>query len=106
MGGLLDGGLTPALEEFARRKPVPVTDLPGPFPPLPPDVELTVWFVCSEALANVTKHAQGVVSRDRAAMDGGVLRVRVTYYGSCRVDAAGAGIRGLADRARGHLGRS
>jgi hypothetical protein len=54
---LAEGGLAPALKALARRSPVPVTlevRLPGR---LPERVEVTAYYVVSEALANAAKHA-------------------------------------------------
>ena len=54
---LADGGLAPALKALARRSPVPVTlevHLAGR---LPERVEVTAYYVVSEALANAAKHA-------------------------------------------------
>ena len=54
---LADGGLAPALKTLARRSPIPVTldvRMPGR---LPERVEVTAYYVISEALANAAKHA-------------------------------------------------
>src|SRR5215217_1467794 len=50
------GGLRPALEELARQSTIPVhVEVPdGRFAPA---LELVAYFVCSEALANIAKHA-------------------------------------------------
>ena len=97
VSGMMGRGLAQALEDLARRSPVPVT-IALELPPLPPDIELTVWFLCSEALANVTKHAQATNAEIRGAVDGGVLQLTVTDDGIGGADAGGAGIRGLVDR--------
>ena len=54
---LADGGLAPALKTLARRSPLPVTldvQLAGR---LPERVEVTAYYVVSEALANAARHA-------------------------------------------------
>ena len=52
----LEDGLGPALHRLAAESSVPaVAD--GPVGRLPPLVEATAFFVCSEGLANVAKHA-------------------------------------------------
>lgn len=68
-------------------------------PRLHPDAELVAYFVCSEALANVAKHASAsrvtivVTSDDRA------VTVVVEDDGIGGADLArGSGLRGLADR--------
>src|SRR5207247_6304551 len=53
---LTDGGLMPALALLAQRSAIPV-ELTGSVARLPEPVEATLFFVCSEALANVAKHA-------------------------------------------------
>jgi signal transduction histidine kinase len=66
-----------------------------------------LYFVCSEALANVAKYAHASVARISVATDNGRLRVQVTDDGKGGADpAAGSGLRGLADRVEalgGHL---
>jgi len=70
---LAEGGLGPALKMLARRSPVPVMlDLRAEAR-LPERVEIAAYYVVSEALANVAKHAhasggpvggEGVEGRD------------------------------------------
>ena len=61
------GGLAAALPVLAERVPVPV-DLDIDVGRVPPAIEAAVFFVCSEALANVAKHAlaQRVSAHGRA----------------------------------------
>ncbi len=54
---LTDGGLTPALRTLAERTPIPVSVV-GTEGRLPPAVETATYFIVSEALTNVVKHAQ------------------------------------------------
>src|SRR5207247_6160678 len=51
-----DLGLMPALSQLAKRAPIPV-QLEGTVGRLPEAMEAALFFVCSEALANVAKHA-------------------------------------------------
>ena len=97
MGGLLRDGLAHALEDLAARSPTPVS-IRLDLPPLPPDLETKVWFICSEALANVTKHAKATRADIRGTLDGDVLRLTITDDGVGGADPNGAGIRGLVDR--------
>jgi signal transduction histidine kinase len=95
---LRERGLEPALEALVSRVPVPVTlevdcdRLPGP-------VESAAYFVVSEALANVSKHARA--TRATVAVRRANARVAVDVFddGVGGADAVhGSGLRGLADR--------
>ena len=64
------------------------------------------YFIVSEALTNVAKHAQATQAEVTVTRDGDVLRIRVADDGSGGAapqdgdDAgAGTGLRGLAQRA-------
>ncbi|HET6713346.1 MAG TPA: ATP-binding protein [Actinomycetota bacterium] len=90
----LDGALAALLESF----PIPV-EVQVPSRRLGGHAELVAYFVCSEALTNVAKHASAsraavsVTTSDRAIM------VVVEDDGVGGADpAAGSGLRGLADR--------
>jgi signal transduction histidine kinase len=71
-----------------------------------PAVESTLYFVCSEALANVAKHARARHVTVELAEDrvGAYLRVDDDGIGGARL-AAGSGLRGLADRVEALDGR-
>ncbi len=102
---LTDGGLAAALAELAAASPVPVQldTLEGR---LPPPVEATAYFVCSEALANTAKYAGASRARVRAVLDETHLRVEVSDDGVGGADpAGGSGIRGLVDRVESLGGR-
>jgi signal transduction histidine kinase len=92
-------GLDGALHALAGRSPVPV-DLAVSLPEeLPADRERAVYFVCSEALANVAKYARASRAYVIVQAVGGLLRVEVADDGRGGVDPeAGSGLRGLADR--------
>jgi len=89
---LVQHGLGNALAALAERSPIPV-DLIVPAERLPEDVELTIFFFCSEALANAWKHADA--SRVTVTIDGtnAAVVVEVTDDG-----VGGAEPRSLADR--------
>src|SRR5215207_7284174 len=53
---LTDGGLAPALRTLAERAPIPVS-VRATDRRLPPAVETASYFIVSEALATVVKHA-------------------------------------------------
>jgi signal transduction histidine kinase len=62
-------------------------------------VEATIFFVCSEALANVTKHAGAAAVRLEVAERDGRLVAEIDDDGVGGADAAsGSGLRSLADR--------
>jgi signal transduction histidine kinase len=95
---LTEGGLLPALAQLATRSPVPV-DVTGTVGRLPAPVESALFFVCSEALANVAKHA----AASRAAIEVGAANgwafLAVSDDGVGGADlTGGSGLRGLADR--------
>ncbi|SHN83906.1 Histidine kinase-, DNA gyrase B-, and HSP90-like ATPase [Geodermatophilus obscurus] len=95
---LTDAGLGPALTSLAERSPVPAVVGDVPARRWPDAVERTCYFVVSEALANAAKHAgAGQVVIDVRA-DGGGLCVQVADDGRGGAEAAGSGLRGLADR--------
>jgi len=66
---------------------------------LPDSIELAAYFVVSEALTNVTKHASPTVASVTLVRESGVLRVTITDdgVGGARI-ATGSGLAGLRDR--------
>ena len=72
----LEDGLGPALRRLAANSPVPA-DADGPAGRLPELVEATAYFVCSEGLANVAKHAHASRVSIRARERDGSLIVEV-----------------------------
>ena len=93
-------GLERALDVLAERIPVPV-DIDAPGERLPAHVEATAYYIVSEALTNVAKHAHASSARVRVRRDGAVLRCEVADDGRGGADAAaGSGIVGLRDRAQ------
>ena len=66
---------------------------------LPAPVEAAAYYVASEALANVAKHAQASVVDLRAAVADGVLTLDVRDDGVGGADTGrGTGLLGLKDR--------
>jgi signal transduction histidine kinase len=100
------GGLGPALKALAGGSPVPVELDVIAFPRLPERVEIAGYYIVSEALTNVAKHAQAsVVHVDVGAHDG-VLDLSIRDDGVGGVDPArGSGIVGLTDRIHALGGR-
>jgi two-component sensor histidine kinase len=96
---LTDGGLAPALKALARRSPVPVTLQVHLAGRLPEHVEVTAYYVVSEALANAAKHAGASAVHVDADTDDDVLRLAVRDDGIGGADPArGSGLAGLHDR--------
>ena len=96
---LTEAGLGPAITALAERSAVPATVRSIPDRRLPPAVEATAYFVVSESLANVAKHAQATSVSIAATTTATTLRVEVGDDGVGGADAAeGTGIRGLQDR--------
>ena len=102
---LTDGGLRAAVDELAERSPVPVRVVGEPKSfPLP--VEAAVYFVCSEALANVAKYARASRVRIELSDRGASARITVADDGIGGADASrGSGLRGLGDRVAALGGR-
>jgi signal transduction histidine kinase len=96
---LTEAGLGPALRALARRSTVPIDVDVRLDERLPTPIEAAAYYIASEALTNVSKHANANVVQLTAAYDEGVLTVEVRDDGVGGVDAArGSGILGLADR--------
>ncbi|HTP23397.1 MAG TPA: sensor histidine kinase [Solirubrobacteraceae bacterium] len=95
---LTDGGLPAAVRSLVDRAPVPVTvDVPDGRYPEP--VESAAYFVVSEALANVAKHAHARSAAVSVMRDNGRLVVQVRDDGRGGADdQSGTGLRGLSDR--------
>jgi len=95
-----DHGLPRALEALAARLPVPV-DVDAPIEErLPEHIEATGYYIVSEALTNVSKHAEADQARVSVRWDGDVLRCEVSDDGRGGADESnGTGILGLRDRA-------
>jgi signal transduction histidine kinase len=102
---LTDQGLGLALSSLGERSPVPVrlSVLPER---LPAFLEAAVYFTCSEALANVAKHAHASDVTIEVARGDRMLRVVVADDGAGGADLArGSGLQGLKDRAEALGGR-
>jgi signal transduction histidine kinase len=96
---LSERGLEPAVKALARRSPVPVdltVRVPGR---LPDQVELGAYYIVSEALANVAKHANAEVVMVSVEAGRGGLSLSVRDDGAGGADPGGAGLTGLRERA-------
>jgi signal transduction histidine kinase len=98
-------GLVPALEDIVQRSPVPVTLEAHVDRRLPPSVEVAAYFVVSEALTNVAKHANASSARVSLDLRNGVLWLEICDDGVGGADPArGSGLLGLKDRVEAHDG--
>jgi signal transduction histidine kinase len=103
---LADRGLVPALEALATRAPVQVAVEAEETERVPEAVEAAAYFVVSEALTNVARHANAKQAVVRVARRDGLLCVEIEDNGTGGADVSGgSGLRGLADRV-GALGGS
>jgi signal transduction histidine kinase len=97
---LEDRGLDAALSGVAARMPIPVrltVDLPRRPAPV---IEAVAYFVVSEGLANIVKHAQASQAEVVVSRAGDRLHIIVSDDGAGGADPArGTGLTGLAKRA-------
>lgn len=96
---LSDGGLAPALKGLARRSPVPVRLEVRTRARLPERVEVALYYVAAEALANAAKHAHAAEIAVTVEDACGTVRLSVSDDGAGGADPArGSGLVGLQDR--------
>ncbi len=96
---LEQGGLGPALRALARRSAVPVELTMTVSGRLPQPVEVAAYYVVSEALTNIAKHARASAVEADVSLTDDVLRMRVRDDGVGGADASrGSGLVGLSDR--------
>jgi signal transduction histidine kinase len=96
---LTEAGLGPALRALARRSSVPIHVDVTLDERLPAPIEAAAYYIASEAITNVAKHAQANTVELVAVQDSGVLTLQVRDDGVGGVDdRGGSGILGLTDR--------
>jgi signal transduction histidine kinase len=96
---LSEAGLGPALEALARRSAVPVELDLNLGPQLGEHVEAAGYYIASEAITNVAKHAQASVIDVRLDGSDGALILSISDDGIGGADPSrGSGIIGLKDR--------
>jgi len=95
---LTEQGLAPAVRALGDRLPIEVDvgELEERFSDY---IEATAYYICSEALTNVAKHAGASHARVAFHREPGVLRFEITDDGKGGADGRGSGILGLRDRA-------
>jgi signal transduction histidine kinase len=99
-------GLGVALESLAARAPVPVRLDVGLDRRMPERLEVAAYYVVSESLANVAKHARARSASVEVVRKAEQLVVEVVDDGVGGADTErGTGLRGLADRVEALGGR-
>ena len=106
-GILTERGLAAALAELTQRVDLPVALEVSLRDRLPQAVEQAAYYLVSEALTNVVKHAHATHARVQIDRINGMAVTRVSDDGTGGADATGgSGLRGLYDRVEalgGHL---
>ncbi len=99
-------GLAVALEELTAHAALPVDLSVEVDERLPEPVEVAAYYVVSESLTNVGKHAHASMAMVRVTRDADVLVVEIVDDGVGGADTErGSGLRGLADRVEALGGR-
>jgi signal transduction histidine kinase len=94
-----EGGLVAALESLAERAAVPTKVVGVPTERLPASIEVTIYYLVAEALANAAKHAQATTAAVTVDRVDGCIRVVVADNGlGGALPGVGSGLTGLADR--------
>jgi signal transduction histidine kinase len=96
---LTNRGLPAALDDLAGRASVPVEVTAAPNERLPDQVEAAAYFVVSECLANIDKHARATSAQVAVTPHKGhlLVTVRDDGVGGAALDG-GTGLQGLEDR--------
>jgi signal transduction histidine kinase len=96
---LTEHGLPTAVSALAARATLPVDVDCTLAERLPPPVEIAAYYVISESLTNIARHARATRARVHLSCDGETLLVRVADDGVGGADPeGGSGLRGLRDR--------
>ncbi|MFN8619601.1 MAG: hypothetical protein U0869_02485 [Chloroflexota bacterium] len=98
-GRIGERGLDGALRDLASRSPVPVELSLQVAPRIAPSVATTCYFVASEALANIIRHARASAAWLQLRPEGHALVLVVEDDGVGGADPGrGSGLRGLQER--------
>ncbi|HEX6458780.1 MAG TPA: histidine kinase [Thermoleophilaceae bacterium] len=97
--GLVECGLAQPLETLAARLTVPLEVVSLPERRLPDVIEVTLYYLVSEAAANASKYAQASVVKVDVAQSGRAIYATVSDdgVGGASVEG-GSGLAGLVDR--------
>jgi PAS domain S-box-containing protein len=103
---LSQGGLGPSLRALARRSPIPI-ELDVDVAERPPEpIEIAVYYVVSEALANTAKHGKATEASVTVEASGDLVRATIQDDGVGGAEASGgSGLIGLIDRVEALGGR-
>ncbi len=103
---LTDRGLGAALEVLAVRAPLPVTVEAHLAERLPEPIEAAAYYVVSEALANIAKHAAAEAACVRVTRTPERARIVIEDDGAGGADPGrGSGLSGLRDRVEALAGQ-
>ena len=103
---LAEGGLGPAIKMLAHRSAVPVALNLAMESRLPEPVEVGAYYVVSESLTNVAKHAHATTVSVEVEASDAVLRVQIRDDGAGGAEfGRGSGLVGLKDRVQALGGR-
>ena len=97
LGGIEGDELVPELERLADRVPL-ATELHLSELGVSSEIASALWFVCSESLTNVAKHADAQRVQVMLSAENGAVRLSVQDDGRGGADPRGSGLAGLADR--------
>ena len=104
--GLAEYGLEPTLAALAGRSAIPLEVVALPDRRLPEVIEVSVYYLVSEALSNAVKYAQATGVRVEVVQQPDRVVAEVADDGKGGADpAAGSGLRGLAERVEALSGR-
>jgi signal transduction histidine kinase len=99
-------GLAVALEQLTARATVPVRLTVAVDERLPEPIEVAAYYLVSESLANVAKHADATFATVEVSRATGQVVVEIVDDGVGGADSErGSGLRGLADRVEAQGGR-
>ncbi|MGH2707321.1 MAG: sensor histidine kinase [Actinomycetota bacterium] len=104
---LIDHGLTAALRSYLARIPLEfeLSCDPDPLPRLSPEIEVSAYFLVSEAVTNALKHARASRIEISVRLDGDGLEISVTDDGrgfeSGQEGQGGRGLKNMAERVNG-----
>jgi signal transduction histidine kinase len=99
-------GLEVALQSLVAHAPAPVQLSVTLHARLPEQIEVAAYYVVSESLANIGKHARAAAVSVTVWRAGDLVVIEVTDDGIGGADSeGGSGLRGLADRVEANGGR-
>jgi signal transduction histidine kinase len=101
---LTRGGLRAAVDAVVARIAVPVR-VEVAEDRFAPEIEASAYFIVSEALTNVVKHARATRAEVTASVDDGMLHIEVRDDGIGGADPSSHGVVGMSDRAAALGGR-